>query len=117
MQQLQIKIQFKAFNYKLLDQILYKIVQKGMLLNLNVTHPVSLPTKKHLFTVLKSPHVNKKARDQFQLITHKRLIILNCHNFNLENLKLYLDFIKSISSGIEVKITYFNNSTWNKLNS
>lgn len=115
MQKLKIKIQFKAFNYKLLDQILYKIVQKGLALNINVSNPVSLPTKKHLFTVLKSPHVNKKARDQFQLITHKRLIILNCNSFNLENIKLYLDFIKSISSGIEVKITFLNNSNWNKL--
>ncbi len=115
MQQFKIKIQLKAFNYKLLDQILYKIVQKGLLLNINVTNPISLPTKKHLFTVLKSPHVNKKARDQFQLITHKRLIILKCNEFDLENIKLYIDFIKSISSGIEIKITYLNNLNWNKI--
>lgn len=115
MQNIKIKIQFKTFNYRLLDKILYKIVQKGLALQLKVTNPVSLPTKKHLFTVLKSPHVNKKARDQFQLITHKRLILLTFNEFELENVKLYLDFIKSLSSGIEIKITYINNTNWKQL--
>ena len=115
MQNLQIKIQFKAFNYKLLDKTIYKISQKGLSLQLNCTNPVSLPTKKHLFTVLKSPHVNKKARDQFQLITHKRLIILNFNELELENVKLFLDYIKSLSSGIEIKINYLTNLNWNKI--
>jgi len=117
MQNIKIKLQFKAFNYKLLDKTIYKMVQKGLALQLNITNPVSLPTKKHLFTVLKSPHVNKKARDQFQLITHKRLIILTCTELELANLKLYLDYIKSLSSGIEIKIKYINNFNWNTINS
>ena len=115
MQNIKIQIQFKAFNYKLLDKTIYKIIQKGLALQLNVTNPISLPTKKHLFTVLKSPHVNKKARDQFQLITYKRLIVLTCNDLELENLKLYLDFIKGLSSGIEIKIKYITNSNWKKL--
>jgi len=111
---IQIKIQFKAFNYKLLNKIIYDIFQKGLNLNMQITQPVKLPTKKHLFTVLKSPHVNKKARNQFQLIIYKRLLILKCTEHDLNNLKLFIDYIKHVSSGIQIKIQYINNYHWNK---
>lgn len=108
-------IQFKSFNIKLLNNFLYKILNKGFLLNINCKGPIYLPNRKKLFTVLKSPHVNKTARDQFQLITHKRLIILYYNSSDYSKLKLFLDYIKSLSGGIQVKIKYINNNNWKNL--
>ena len=112
---MKIIIQFKSFNYKLLDKLLNKILQKGYILGLNCKGPVYLPNCKKLFTVLKSPHVNKTARDQFQLVTHKRLLVINYESNNYANLKLFLDYIKSLSGGVQIKIKYINNTNWKQL--
>lgn len=108
-------IQFKTFNYKLLDKLLQKLLQKGYLLNIKCKGPIYLPSRKKLFTVLKSPHVNKTARDQFQLITHKRLLVLYYDSSDYSKLKLYLNYIKSLSGGIQIKIKYINNNSWKNL--
>lgn len=115
MESIKIIIQFKTFNYKLLDKLLQNILQKGYLININCKGPIYLPSRKKLFTVLKSPHVNKTARDQFQLITHKRLLVLYYTSSDYSKLKLYLDYIKSLSGGIQIKIKYINNNSWKKL--
>lgn len=107
-----ITLQLKGFNYKTLDKLTFKILKKGLLLNFKIKKTISLPTKNKLFTVLKSPHVNKKARNQFQLLIHKRLLVLYFREDELENIKLFLDFIKSISGGIQIKIKYINNFSW-----
>ena len=109
---LKITLQFKAFNYKHLDNLLMKILKRSCLLNLNITKPISLPLKKTLFTVLKSPHVNKKARNQFQLIIHKRVLVVYIKQNEIEKLKLFLNYLKSISSGVQIKIKYINNFYW-----
>lgn len=108
-------IHFKTFNYKLLNKIINIILYKGLLLNFNIKGPIFLPTKKKLFTVLKSPHVNKKARNQFQLAIHKRMLILYINKSELETFKLFLNFIKNLSSGFQIKIIYKNNYSWKKL--
>ena len=115
MTNIKIVIQFKSFNLKLLNRFLHKILNKGYLLNIDYKGPVFLPNRKKLFTILKSPHVNKTARDQFQLITHKRLLVLYSTSSNYSQLKLFLDYIKSLSGGVQVKIKYINNNSWKNL--
>tara|TARA_B100001142_G_scaffold300436_1_gene325199 strand:+ start:25471 stop:25821 length:351 start_codon:yes stop_codon:yes gene_type:complete len=112
MNKIKVILQFKGFNYKNLDKIIFNILKKGLLLNIDIKKPVSLPTTNTLFTVLKSPHVNKKARNQFQLLTHKRLLVLYFDKQDIEILKFFLDFIKSISGGIQIKVKYINNTSW-----
>lgn len=115
MNTIKIQIHFKSFNYKLLNRILNIILYKGLLLKFDIKGPVFLPTKKKLFTVLKSPHVNKKARNQFQLTTHTRLLIIHLNKMDLNKFKLFLNFIKNLSSGCQIKIIYINNYHWKNL--
>ena len=69
-----IRIKLKSYDFNLVDKSAEKIVKTVKTTGAIVTGPIPLPTKKKIFTVLKSPHVNKKSREQFQLRTHKRLI-------------------------------------------
>jgi len=74
MQNERIRIRLKAFDYKLIDQSTAEIVETAKRTGAQVRGPIPLPTRKELFTVLISPHVNKTARDQYEIRTHKRLI-------------------------------------------
>ena len=69
-----IRIRLKSFDHKLLDVSMEEIVDTVKKTGATVLGPVPLPTKKELYTVLRSPHVNKKSREQFHLKTHKRLL-------------------------------------------
>ena len=69
-----IRIRLKAFDYKLIDQSAAEIVDTAKRTGAIVKGPVPLPTRMKRFDILRSPHVNKKSREQFQLRTHKRLI-------------------------------------------
>ena len=69
-----IRIKLRSYDYNLVDKSTEKIVKTVRASGAVVTGPIPLPTEKEVFTVLRSPHVNKKAREQFQLRTHKRLI-------------------------------------------
>lgn len=69
-----IRIRLKAFDYKLIDQSAGEIVETAKRTGAQVMGPIPLPTKKERFTVLISPHVNKDARDQYELRTYKRLL-------------------------------------------
>jgi small subunit ribosomal protein S10 len=69
-----IRIKLKSFDHSLVDKSAEKIVKAVKATGAVVSGPVPLPTKIEKFTVLRSPHVNKKAREQFQLCTYKRLI-------------------------------------------
>ena len=69
-----IRIRLKAFDHRLLDQSTSEIVETAKRTGATVKGPVPLPTKIERFTVLISPHVNKNARDQYELPTHKRLM-------------------------------------------
>lgn len=74
MVQQRIRIRLKAFDYKLIDQSALEIVDTAKRTGAVVRGPLPLPTKIKRLDVLRSPHVNKKARDQFELITHLRLM-------------------------------------------
>ncbi|MBO8169387.1 MAG: 30S ribosomal protein S10 [Thermoanaerobacteraceae bacterium] len=69
-----IRIRLKAFDHKVLDQSAQKIVETAKRTGANVSGPIPLPTERNVFTILRSPHVNKDSREQFQMKTHKRLI-------------------------------------------
>jgi small subunit ribosomal protein S10 len=69
-----IRIRLKAFDHRLIDQSAREIVETAKRTGALVRGPIPMPTKKERFTVLISPHVNKDARDQYELRTHKRLL-------------------------------------------
>lgn len=74
MQKQRIRIRLKSFDHRLIDQSATEIVETAKRTGAQVLGPIPLPTKKERFTVLISPHVNKDARDQYELRTHKRLM-------------------------------------------
>ena len=74
MQNQRIRIRLKAFDHRLIDQSTAEIVETAKRTGAQVRGPIPLPTRKERFTVLISPHVNKDARDQYEIRTHKRLV-------------------------------------------
>lgn len=70
----QIRIRLKGFDHKLLDQSTVEIVDTAKRTGARIAGPIPLPTKIEKFCVLRSPHVDKKSREQFEIRTHKRLI-------------------------------------------
>jgi small subunit ribosomal protein S10 len=74
MQNQRIRIRLKAFDHRLIDQSTQEIVDTAKRTGAQVRGPIPLPTNKERFTILISPHVNKDARDQYEIRTHKRLL-------------------------------------------
>ena len=74
MQNQSIRIRLKAFDHKLIDTSTQEIVETARRTGAQIRGPIPLPTRKEKYTVLISPHVNKDARDQYEIRTHKRLI-------------------------------------------
>jgi len=74
MQALKIRIRLKAYDHKLLDQSAAEIVDTAWRTGAKVAGPIPLPTKIHKYTVLRSPHIDKKSREQFEIRVHKRLL-------------------------------------------
>ena len=72
--QTRIKIRMEAFDHEAIDQSALDIVQTAKRTGARVSGPVPLPTRIERFTVLRSPHIDKKSREQFEMRTHKRLI-------------------------------------------
>ena len=69
-----IRIRLKAYDHTALDQSAAKIVDTAKRTGAQVSGPIPLPTEKNIYTILRSPHVNKDSREQFEQRTHKRLI-------------------------------------------
>ena len=96
-----IRIRLKAFDYKLIDQSAQEIVDTAKRTGAVVKGPVPLPTRIERFDLLSSPHVYKKARDQFEIRTHQRLMdILEPTDKTVDAL-MKLD----LSSGVDVQIS------------
>jgi len=74
MAQNKIRIRLRAYDHAVLDQSAKKIVETAQRTGAQVSGPIPLPTKKTIYTILRSPHVNKDSREQFEMRTHKRLI-------------------------------------------
>ena len=97
---LKIRIKLKAFDHRILDQSAAEIVETAKRTGAVVSGPIPLPTKHEDYTVLRSPHVDKKSREQFEINTHKRLLdILNPTSKTIDALKK-LD----LPAGVDVEI-------------
>src|SRR5258706_15338390 len=100
MKKQRIRLNLKSYDHRLLDKAVSQIVLTAKRTGAQLMGPVPLPNKTRRFTVLTSPHVNKKAREQFELTTHKRVldIILPSDKTMDSLMKL------NISSGVDVEI-------------
>jgi ribosomal protein S10 len=95
-----IRIRLKAFDHRLIDQSAREIVETARRTGAQLRGPIPLPTKKERFTILISPHVNKDARDQYEIRTHKRLLdIIDPTDKTVDSL-MKLD----LAAGVDVQI-------------
>src|SRR4030081_3725212 len=96
-----IRIKLKSYDFNLVDKSAEKIVKTVKITGAVVNGPIPLPTDKKIFTVLRSPHVNKKAREQFQLCAYKRLLDI----YNSSAKTVHGQRSREPRSGIEVGAT------------
>jgi small subunit ribosomal protein S10 len=95
-----IRIRMEAYDTKALDTSAKEIVEQARRTNARVSGPVPLPTRIERYTVLRSPHVNKKSREQFEMRTHKRLI--DIHEANARTVEALNRLV--VPAGVFVKI-------------
>ena len=100
MEHQRIRIRLKAFDHRLLDQSVEEIVDTAKRTGARVVGPIPLPTVINKYCVLRSPHVDKKSREQFEIRTHKRLIDI------LESTEQTVDALMKLdlSAGVDVEI-------------
>jgi small subunit ribosomal protein S10 len=96
-----IRIRLKAFDHRLIDNSAAEIVETARRTGAQVRGPIPLPTRKERFTVLISPHVNKDARDQYEIRTHKRLLDIVEPTEKTVDALMKLD----LAAGVEVQIS------------
>jgi len=95
-----IRIRLKSFDHRMIDRSAADIVRTARNTGANIVGPIPLPTKKRIYTVLRSPHVDKTSREQFEIRTHKRLIDI------LESTPQTIDSLMKLDlpAGVEVEI-------------
>lgn len=96
-----IVIRLKAFDHRLLDRATSEIVGTAKRTGARINGPVPLPTKTETFTILVSPHGDKDARDQFQIRTHKRLVVIEQPTDKTVDALMKLD----LAAGVDVQIS------------
>ncbi len=101
MQNQRIRIRLKAFDHRLIDASAQEIVDTAKRTGAQVCGPIPLPTRKERFTILISPHVNKDARDQYEIRTHKRLLDIVQPTEKTVDALMKLD----LAAGVEVQIS------------
>jgi small subunit ribosomal protein S10 len=95
-----IRIRLKAFDHRLLDQSADKIVDTARRTGAGISGPIPLPTEKNVYTVLRSVHVNKDSREQFEMRTHKRLIDILAPSQQTVDALMRLD----LPAGVDIEI-------------
>ncbi|HHO70282.1 MAG TPA: 30S ribosomal protein S10 [Halothiobacillus sp.] len=95
-----IRIRLKSFDHRLIDRSASEIVETAKRTGARVKGPIPLPTRKERFTVLISPHVNKDARDQYELRTHKRMLDIVDPTDKTVDALMKLD----LAAGVDVQI-------------
>ena len=95
-----IRIRLKAYDARILDQSTGEIVETAKRTGAQLAGPIPLPTSKNKWTVLRSPHVDKKSREQFEIRTHKRLIYIS------EPTSQTVDALSSLNmpAGVDIRI-------------
>ena len=95
-----IRIRLKAYDHRLLDQAVLEIVDTARRTGAKVSGPIPLPTKREIYTVNRSPVIDKKSREQFELSTHKRLLEL------MEPTAKTIDALRKLTlpAGVDVEI-------------
>ncbi|MCM8800314.1 MAG: 30S ribosomal protein S10 [Candidatus Omnitrophica bacterium] len=95
-----IRIKLKAYDHRLLDQVAKEIIETVRRTGAKASGPIPLPTKRELYTVLRSPVIDKKSREQFEISTHKRLIQI------IEPTAKTIDSLKKLNlpTGVDVEI-------------
>ena len=98
-----IRIRLKAYDFRILDQSASEIVETAKRTGAQVAGPIPLPTVQNSFTTLRSPHVDKKSREQFEIRTHKRLLDI------LEPTQQTVDALMKLDlpAGVDVEIKAF----------
>jgi ribosomal protein S10 len=95
-----IRIRLKAYDHMILDQSAEKIVETAKRTGAKVSGPIPLPTKKEIVTILRSVHINKDSREQFEMRTHKRLIDILSPTSKTVDALMKLD----LPAGVEIDI-------------
>ena len=95
-----IRIHLRAYDNKILDLSAIEIINTAKRTGAQVKGPIPLPTKKEIYTVLRSPHVNKKSREQFRLFFHKRLMIIHTSSNNTISELTKLD----LPAGVDIDV-------------
>jgi small subunit ribosomal protein S10 len=99
-QKQKIRIRLKGFDQRQLDRSTADIVETAKRTGARVVGPIPMPTKREIYTVLRSPHVDRKSREQFEIRTHKRLIdILDPTGKTIDALKTLV-----LPAGVDIKI-------------
>jgi len=110
-----IRIKLKSYDFNLVDKSAEKIVKTVRSTGAVVSGPIPLPTEKEKFTVLRSPHVNKKSREQFEIKSYNKLLILN-YNSNINNDLLNFRNIKITSNDINKTFKVHNGKSLIEVN-
>ena len=100
MKKQKIRLTLKSYDHQLLDKAVKQIALTAKKTGTDLVGPVALPNKHRCFTVLRSPHVNKKSREQFELITHKRILEIISQSDQTMTALMKLN----ISAGVDVEI-------------
>ena len=95
-----IRIRLKAFDHEIIDTSTKKIVETVLRTQANVRGPIPLPTEKHRFTVIRSPHKDKDSREHFEIRTHKRLIDIHSPTPKTVDALMRLD----LPAGVDIEI-------------
>ncbi len=95
-----IRIKLRAYDHRLLDKSTEKIIQTARSTGAEISGPIPLPTRRTVYTVLRSPHVDKKSREQFETRVHKRLI--DIHNSTPKTVDALMKL--ELPAGVDVEI-------------
>jgi len=100
MEQQKIRIKLKAYDYRILDASVNEIVETARRTGARVCGPIPLPTRRSIYTVLRSPHIDKKSREQFEIRIHKRMLEIIEPTPQTVDALMKLD----LSAGVDVEI-------------
>mgnify|MGYP001375340677 CR=1 FL=1 len=104
MQNQKIRIRLRGYDHRLIDQATAEIVERAKRTGARIAGPIPLPTAISRYTVLRSPHVDKKSREQFEVRTHKRVVDILAPKQQTVDALMKLD----LASGVDVEIKLFD---------